>query len=75
MYAVELEATIRNGAVYIPLEYLDLLQAKKAKFIVMFDKEPISDIGHKSSEIDTIFDKFQVDFSSFKFDRDEANER
>jgi hypothetical protein len=38
MYAVEFEAAIKNGAIYIPLEYVDLLQAKKAKFVAMFDK-------------------------------------
>ena len=75
MYAVEFEAPIKNGAIYIPLEYADLLQAKKAKFVAMFDKVSIDNASVKSNEIDKIFDKFKVDFSSFKFNRDDANER
>ena len=29
----------------------------------------------KTDEIDTFFDKFQIDMSNYKFDRDEANAR
>lgn len=29
----------------------------------------------KTDQIDTFFDKFQVDMSNYKFDRDEANAR
>ena len=29
----------------------------------------------KTDEIDTFFDKFQIDMSNYRFDRDEANAR
>ena len=32
-------------------------------------------IKKKTDEIDTFFDKFQIDMSNYKFDRDEANAR
>ena len=33
MYAVEFEAPIENGVVYIPEHYLELQKSKKARFI------------------------------------------
>lgn len=47
----------------------------------MYDQETTNNIkSHIDDEqkvvsIDTLFDKFKIDFSNFKFDRDEANER
>ena len=38
MYAVEFEAPIENGVVYIPEQYLELQKSKKARFIVMYDE-------------------------------------
>ena len=39
---------------------------------------PVEEIKDKKTiinSIDLFFDKFQIDFSSYKFNRDEANER
>ena len=51
MQAVEFEAPIENGVVYIPKEYNDLQNKKNAKFIIMYEdkynkyeKEILSDI-------------------------------
>jgi hypothetical protein len=38
MYAVEFEAPIKDGVVYIPKEYQELQQASKAKFVVMMEE-------------------------------------
>jgi hypothetical protein len=81
MYAIEFEAPIQHGVVHIPIRYKELQETSSAKFIVMFN-EPI-DSSVLSSEkmdkslddIDVVFNKFEIDMSDFRFDRDEANER
>ncbi len=80
MYAVEFDATIKNGIVYIPEKYQELRNQKTARFIIMY-KPPKTynisrdDANERMDSVDQIFDKFQIDFSNYKFDRDDANVR
>lgn len=81
MYAVEFEASIQNGVVHIPSEYKELDGRDKAKIIIMLS-EPIdavvssmNNIDITVDDVDMVFNKFQIDMTGFKFDRDEANER
>ncbi len=39
MHIVEFEASIENGIVHIPKKYQELYKTKKAKFIVIYDKD------------------------------------
>ncbi len=81
MYAVEFETKIDNGIVHIPKDIDDFNQIKKAKFIMMYDNDDIANTSfnredlHRMDSVDMIFDKFSIDMSKIKFDRDEANER
>ena len=58
---------------------LSLLQSFKQGMIedlsVVRNESKDNFIKKKTDEIDTFFDKFQIDMSNYKFDRDEANER
>ncbi|MCI4399359.1 MAG: hypothetical protein JHC37_02240 [Campylobacteraceae bacterium] len=81
MYAIEFEAPIQNGVVHIPSEYKELQETDRAKVIIMI-KEPISaivssikNISTTADDVDMVFNKFQIDMTNFKFNRDEANER
>ena len=81
MYAVEFETKIDNGIVHIPKDIDDFNQIKKAKFIMMYDNDDIANTSfnhedlQRMDSVDMIFDKFSIDMSKIKFDRDEANER
>ncbi len=81
MYAVEFETYIDNGIVHIPKEIDGSNQIKKAKFIMMYDTDDVVKVNfdrddlHRMDSIDMIFDKFSIDMSKIKFNRDEANER
>jgi hypothetical protein len=37
MYAVEFQATIKNGIVRIPKEYKDLQEKREVRFFIMYD--------------------------------------
>jgi len=58
---------------------LSLLQSFKQGMIedlsVVRNESKDNFIKKKTDEIDTFFDKFQIDMSNYKFDRDEANAR
>jgi len=60
MYAVEFQAPIKDGIVYIPKKYQDLQQNKKATIIVMYEKinnENYDDINYMTeSSVNTIED-------------------
>ena len=81
MYAVEFETYIDNGIVRIPKEIGGSSQIKKAKFIMMYDNDDVVKVNfdrddlHRMDSVDMIFDKFSIDMSKVKFNRDEANER
>ena len=58
---------------------LSLLQSFKQGMIedlsVIRNESKDNFFKKKTDEIDTFFDKFQIDMSNYKFDRDEANAR
>ena len=58
---------------------LSLLQSFKQGMIedlsVVRNESKDNFIKKKTDEIDIFFDKFQIDMSNYKFDRDEANAR
>ena len=58
---------------------LSLLQSFKQGMIedlsVVRNESKDNFIKKKTDEIDTFFDKFQIDMSNYRFDRDEANAR
>lgn len=79
MQAVEFDADIKNGIVYIPKEYDELRQKKSARFVVMYDdslkvKYSREDMQRMDS-VDVIFDKYSIDMSKIRFDREEIHER
>jgi hypothetical protein len=80
MYAIEFDASIKDGIVHIPEKYQELQNKKSARFIIMYDypkthKMTRDEASGRMDSVDMIFDKFQIDFSNYKFDRNEANER
>ena len=80
MYAVEFDTTIKNGILSIPEKYQELRNQKTARCIIMYNY-PSSysmsrdEANEKMDSVDLIFDKFQIDFSNYKFDRNDANAR
>ena len=58
---------------------LSLLQSFKQGMIedlsVIRNESKDNFFKKKTDEIDTFFDKFQIDMSNYRFDRDEANAR
>jgi len=83
MYAVEFITSIKNGVVRIPDQYKELQQKESVKILILME-EPGKDISYGindmrkseiSGDIENIFDKFQIDLTDYKFNRDEANER
>ena len=56
MYAVEFQAPIENGIVHIPKQYHEILDHKKATFVVMYnsDKVPTKE-NSISDELDELF--------------------
>ncbi len=81
MYAVEFDSEVKNGFIAVPSKYKKLQEVGSIRLIVMYGEEITKkfkfdmDDKQKMDSVDMIFDKFQIDFSNFKFDRDEANER
>lgn len=81
MHAVEFQAAIENGIIRIPKKYKDLQEVSAVKLVVMYDENNTKrtkfdrEDGQRMDSVDMIFDKFNIDFSNFKFDRDEAHER
>ena len=54
MYAVEFEASIKNGIVHIPDEYQELQKVSKAKFVVIYEKKE-----KEQGDIQTQLDEFR----------------
>ena len=80
MYAVEFDATIKNGIVYIPEKSQELRNQKTARCIIMYNSPKSynmnrDEANERMDSVDIIFDKFQIDFSNYKFDRNDANAR
>ncbi len=82
MYAVEFDAPIEKGRVVrIPKEFDRLGQIKTAKFIMMYSSDDMQAVDFKREDmqrmdsVDMIFDKYSIDMSQIKFNRDEAHER
>jgi len=59
MFAVEFQATIENGIVHIPEQFLDLQQKNNATFIVMYnDDSSVSNLDNNSVEkLEELFSK------------------
>ena len=83
MYAIEFITSIKNGIVHIPDQYKELQQKESVKILILVE-EPGKDILHSINNInkpktsdntENFFDKFQIDLTDYKFNRDEANER
>lgn len=72
MQTIKFTAEIKDGIVHIPNKYRHLKQQKRAKFIVLYDD--VVKTKTKIQQKDNIFDKFQIDFSRFKFDREYATQ-
>jgi hypothetical protein len=68
MYAIEFNADIENGIVQIPSEYIEIREKKNAKILVLIDNE-------KSPVKKKRLSAISIDTSSYKFDREDANER
>ena len=69
MYSVEFDARAENGFIKIPEEY-GTLNTRNLKVILIVQESVKED-----DYIDKFFDNYSVDLSSFRFNRDEANER
>ena len=69
VYAVEFESNIKNGIIHIPDEYKIFYDNVYAKcFLVIYEKKQKSEIKRRMSAI-------SIDTRTYKFNRDEANER
>lgn len=56
MYAVEFQAPIENGIVYIPKEFTQLQQNPKATFIVMYNDDKVTTTQNSvCDELDELF--------------------
>ena len=80
MQVVEFQAAIENGIVRIPEEYKDLQEKKRVRFVVMYDDDLLKrkysrEEMQRMDSVDMIFDKYSIDMSQIKFNRDEAHER
>ena len=73
MYAVEFEATIKNGIVHIPKEYKDLQEKRKVRFLIMYDRDDEYKTNTRQGKKE--MSAISIDTRGFKFDRDEAHER
>jgi hypothetical protein len=73
MYAVEFQATIKNGIVRIPKEYKDLQEKREVRFFIMYDSNDKyrTNTEKRKKKMSAI----SIDTIGFKFDRDEAHER
>jgi len=69
MYAVEFE-TVANEP-YIKIPEFERFKGHKLKVILLDTQDEKS----KNRDDLDFFDKFELDLSNFKFNRDEANER
>jgi len=69
MYAIEFE-TVANEP-YIKIPEFERFKGHKLKVILLDTQD---DKSKKRDDLD-FFDKFELDLSNFKFNRDEANER
>ena len=56
MYAVEFQASIKDGIVHIPKEYQDIQNSMKATFVVMY--ENINNSFSKDKEVQAELDEF-----------------
>ncbi|OQA20369.1 MAG: hypothetical protein BWY64_00203 [bacterium ADurb.Bin363] len=70
IYSVEFNTKPENGFIKIPEEY-NKLNLKNLKVILIIDDEK----NEEKDEIDKFFENYNFDLSSFKFNREEANER
>jgi len=71
MYATEFQAIINEPFVYIP-QY-EQFKGHKVRIILL--DENIEQTYQAGDDIDSFFDKFRLDLSSYHFDREMANER
>ncbi|MFW6307690.1 MAG: hypothetical protein ACOC08_03515 [Campylobacterales bacterium] len=70
MNATEFQTVINEPYVYIP--QFEQFKGHKVR-IILLDEELNS--TQKRDDIDSFFDKFKLDLSDYRFDREEANER
>ncbi len=80
MQVVEFQAAIENGIVRIPEEYKDLQEKKRVRFVVMYDDDLLKrkysrEEMQRMDSVDMIFDKYSIDMSKIRFDREEIHER
>ena len=69
MYVVEFESNIKNGIIHVPDEYRSFYDNVYAKcFLVIDETKQKPEIKRKMSAI-------SIDTKTYKFNRDEANER
>lgn len=82
MYAIEFETDITDR--FIEIVEFEKLANRHVKVIILAkeDSEPKNgglnrndSFSGRMDSVDMIFDKFQIDFTDFKFDREEANAR
>ena len=83
MYAIEFLTSIKNGIVHIPDQYKELQEKESVKILILVEdqgediKYDVNDMKNPemSDNTDNFFDKFQIDLTDYKFNRDEANAR
>jgi hypothetical protein len=83
MYAIEFITSIKNGIVHIPDQYKELQQKDSVKILILVEEQEkeilygMNDMKKPeiSGNAEIFFDKFQIDLTDYKFNRDEANER
>lgn len=83
MYAIEFLTSIKNGIVHIPDQYKELQEKESVKILILVEdqgediKYDVNDMKNpeRSDNTDNFFDKFQIDLTDYKFNRDEANAR
>lgn len=81
MYAVEFDTVSKDGVIFIPQKFKQELDNRdNIRLVVMYDDQLEKNKGikknhQKADTLNAIFDKYNIDFSNFIFDRDEANER
>jgi len=71
MYATEFQTVINEP--YIKVPNYETFRGHEVR-VVFLDLNIDKNIEEQSDNLD-FFDKYQLDLSNFKFDRDEANER
>ena len=70
MYATEFQTVINEPYIYIP--QFEQFKGHKVR-VILLDEE--IQTNQSKDDIDSFFDKFKLDLSNFKFDREDTNER